>query len=87
VIAFIHAKSCYEIVHAYFRIGFWETDSRVSRIELRKSRCCKIHGIVAAVRPEVPCTRNTHEKADYATFYVSAIIFKGFPAIKSLGSF
>jgi hypothetical protein len=31
--------------------------------------------------------RNTREKADYSTFYVSAIISKGFPAIKSLGSF
>jgi hypothetical protein len=32
-------------------------------------------------------SRNTREKADYSTFYVSAIMFKGFPAIKSLGSF
>jgi hypothetical protein len=31
--------------------------------------------------------RNTREKADYSTLYVSAIIFKGFPTIKSLGSF
>jgi hypothetical protein len=30
---------------------------------------------------------NTREKADYSTFYVSAIIFNWFPAIKSLGSF
>jgi hypothetical protein len=32
-------------------------------------------------------TWNTREKADYSTLYVSAIIFNGFPAIKSLGSF
>jgi hypothetical protein len=35
----------------------------------------------------LPVTWNTREKADYSTFYVSAIISKGFPAIKSLGSF
>jgi hypothetical protein len=31
--------------------------------------------------------RKTRKKADYSTFYVSVIIFRGFPAIKNLGSF
>jgi hypothetical protein len=41
----------------------------------------------AAPAPDSWLARNTREKADYSTFYVPAIIFKGFPAIKSLGSF